>query len=132
MEIADIFVVNKADRDGADHMVQSVAANLSLQTFAPGEWRPPILKTEAPTGAGIAELWQMIGTYRDQSPDRRRVRQHARQESRLRELLTQRFLESVQHSLAPGEFDAAVAAITERRMDPYAAAAALMTKVQLR
>src|SRR5205085_10052892 len=52
MEIADIYVVNKADREGADRLVQSVAANLSLQTFAPGDWRPPILKTEATTGTG--------------------------------------------------------------------------------
>jgi LAO/AO transport system kinase len=40
MEIADIFVVNKADREGADRTVASIEANLSLQTFAPGEWRP--------------------------------------------------------------------------------------------
>ena len=53
MEIADIFVVNKADREGADQVVQSVTANLSLQTFAAGEWRPPMLKTEATTGVGV-------------------------------------------------------------------------------
>src|SRR5687767_8128016 len=47
MEIADIFVVNKADREGADRLVQSVTANLSLQTFETGEWRPPVLKTVA-------------------------------------------------------------------------------------
>src|SRR4029450_10495479 len=52
MEIADIFVVNKADRDGADRLAQSVAAMLALQTFQPHDWRPPILKTEAPSGAG--------------------------------------------------------------------------------
>src|SRR5687767_6365421 len=43
MEIADIFVVNKADREGADRVVQAIAANLSLQTFPQGEWKPPIL-----------------------------------------------------------------------------------------
>ena len=41
MEIADIYVVNKADRDGADRMVTSIESNLSLQSFADGEWRPP-------------------------------------------------------------------------------------------
>src|SRR5829696_6314813 len=45
MEIADIFVVNKADREGADHVVQAVAANQSLQVPADGDWQPPILKT---------------------------------------------------------------------------------------
>ena len=57
MEIADIFVVNKADREGADRVVQSVTANLSLQTFAEGEWRPPVLKTEAANGVGVDRLW---------------------------------------------------------------------------
>ena len=58
MEIADIFVVNKADREGADRVVhvdrvEPVAADV----WRLGEWRPPILKTEATTGAGVAELW---------------------------------------------------------------------------
>ena len=50
MEIADIFVVNKADREGADRTVASIEALLSLQSFGPQEWRPPIVKTEATTG----------------------------------------------------------------------------------
>src|SRR3990172_8282233 len=49
MEIADIFVVNKADRDGAERLVQSISANLSLQAFGPEDWRPPIVKKVAPT-----------------------------------------------------------------------------------
>ena len=56
MEIADVFVVNKADREGADHLAQSVSAMQSLQTFGPEAWRPPIQKTEATTGAGVPEL----------------------------------------------------------------------------
>jgi LAO/AO transport system kinase len=56
MEIADIFVVNKADREGADRLVSSVETNLALHAYASGEWRPPILKTVATTGAGIPEL----------------------------------------------------------------------------
>ena len=43
MEIADIFVVNKCDRDGADRMVTSIESNLALQSFGEGEWRPPIV-----------------------------------------------------------------------------------------
>jgi LAO/AO transport system kinase len=58
MEIADIFVVNKADREGADRTVASIEAMLSLQTFAEGEWRPPIVKTEATTGAACRSCWR--------------------------------------------------------------------------
>ena len=52
MEIADVFVVNKADRAGADRIVQAVAAAQSLRP-AEGEWQPPIVQTEATTGRGV-------------------------------------------------------------------------------
>src|SRR5947207_10989587 len=56
MEIADIFVVNKADRDGADRLVSSIESNLSLHPYGAGDWRPPIVKTEATSGQGVPEL----------------------------------------------------------------------------
>src|SRR5678815_4581511 len=64
MEIADIYVVNKCDRDGAERMVTSIESNLALQHFPEGEWRPPIIKTEATTGRGVAELWDTIKSFR--------------------------------------------------------------------
>src|SRR6187431_2509581 len=67
MEIADIFVVNKADREGADRTAASVEAMLALDSFAAGRWRPPIVKTEATTGKGVAELWQTIKAFRTHS-----------------------------------------------------------------
>jgi LAO/AO transport system kinase len=65
MEIADIFVVNKADREGADRTAASVHAMLTLQTWSPDVWRPPILKTEATTGKGVAELAAGIAQFPD-------------------------------------------------------------------
>src|SRR6185436_10417991 len=58
MEIGDIFVVNKADREGADRAAQAIAANLSLHSFATGEWKPPIVMTEATRPLGVDELWR--------------------------------------------------------------------------
>ena len=129
MEIADIFVVNKADRDGADRVAQSIAANLTLQTFAPGEWKPPILKTEATSGAGVEALWAEIGRYREHSDDRRTVRQRARQEARLRDLLAHRFVQYVEATLPAGEFQRLVDGIARREIDPYSAAADLMSRM---
>jgi LAO/AO transport system kinase len=128
MEIADIYVVNKADREGADRLAQSVAANLSLETFAPGDWRPPILKTEATTGAGVPELWAAVGKFREHTRDRRTDRQRARQEARLRDLVSHQFMTRLETSLPPGEFDRVVAAVMERRIDPYSAATALLNR----
>jgi LAO/AO transport system kinase len=129
MEIADIFVVNKADREGADRMVQSVAANLALQSYAADEWRPPIVKTSATSGTGVDRLWHEIGKFREHSADTRVSRQRARQEYRLRELLSHRFMQHVEHALAPGEFERIVGGITAREIDPYSAAADIMTRV---
>src|SRR5213078_4519763 len=50
MEIADIFIVNKAEREGADRLAAAIEANLALQSYGSAAWRPPILKTVATDG----------------------------------------------------------------------------------
>jgi LAO/AO transport system kinase len=128
MEIADIFVVNKADREGADQVVQSVTASLSLQTFADGEWRPPVIKTEATTGLGVDRLWDEIERFRQHASQHQAQRRKASHETRLRGLLAQRLLEHVEKRLPSGEFERLVEAVAARRTDPYSAAASLMSQ----
>jgi LAO/AO transport system kinase len=129
MEIADIFVVNKADREGADRLVASVEANLALQTFASGEWRPPVLKTVATTGAGVQELVAAIEQFRAQSHGVDAARRRSRGEYRLRELVSQRFMDHLErHVLAPGELSATVDRIAARDLDPYTAATNLLRR----
>jgi LAO/AO transport system kinase len=129
MEIADIFVVNKCDREGADRMVTSIESNLALQHFADGEWRPPIIKTEATTGRGVVELWQAIGAFRIHSEGARARRLKARNEFRLRDLLAHRFQEHVEtRLLGPGEFERLVERIARREIDPYTAASDILSK----
>jgi LAO/AO transport system kinase len=62
MEIADIFVVNKSDRDGADHVEKEVRAMQSLAAEH-GSWIPPVVRTIATTGAGIEELGQAVDQF---------------------------------------------------------------------
>jgi len=129
MEIADIYVVNKADREGADRMVTSIESNLSLQAFGDGEWRPPIVKTEATTGRGVPELWQTIQAFRTHSASTRVRRLKARNQFRLRDLLTQRYLDHVERTLlGEGEFEALVDRIAAREIDPYSAAEAILSR----
>jgi LAO/AO transport system kinase len=129
MEIADIFVVNKADREGADRTVSSIEALLSLQVFGPGEWRPPILKTEATTGAGVPDLVAAIGRFREHTAGRAAGRRRARAEWRLRELLGRRFLGFVEeHVLAAGELAATLDRIAAREVDPYTAVEDIMKR----
>ena len=63
MEIADLYVVNKADRDGADQMAASVTAMLQMSLTTP-EWVPPVTLTAAHTGRGIEELWDKLQEHR--------------------------------------------------------------------
>ena len=130
MEIADIFVINKADRDGADRLAQSVAAMLALQAFQPGDWQPPILKTEATTGVGVPELIASIAKFRAHSEAARATRRRARQEYRLRDLLSHRFLQLVDETLPAGELQRVIDGIAERHVDPYSAAADIMHRVR--
>jgi LAO/AO transport system kinase len=123
MEIADIFVVNKADREGADRTVAYIEAMLSLQTFDEGAWRPPILRTEATAGRGVPELIDAIERFRSHTAGEQGSRRRARAEWRLRELLSQRFLDHLEGAvLAPGEFERTLDEIAGRALDPYTAA----------
>jgi LAO/AO transport system kinase len=129
MEIADIFVVNKADREGADRTVATIEAMLSLQAFAEGAWRPPIVKTEATTGKGVADLLRAIETFREHSKGSQGTRRRARAEWRVRELLGQRFLEHVERRiLAEGEFNRTLDRIASREVDPYSAVDEIMRR----
>jgi LAO/AO transport system kinase len=129
MEIADIFVVNKADREGADRLVSAVEANLALHTYASGEWRPPVVKTIATSGQGVDELVATIDRYRAHSSGRDEGRRKTRSEYRLRELVAQRFMDHLErHVLAKGELAGLVDRIAAREMDPYTAAAELLRR----
>jgi LAO/AO transport system kinase len=80
MEIADIFVINKADRPGADAVRVALEQTLAM-VWERLPWRPPVLSSEARTGKGIAEIWQMFGEYLNYLGEHDRAR-----EKRLRQV----------------------------------------------
>ena len=129
MEIADVFIVNQADREGADRLVQAIAAHQGLRARVPGQWRPPIVKTVATTGEGIPELRAAIAAFQAHSTRTPGLRRRARQEWRLREILSSRFLERLERLLPAGELDRVIDRIAAREVDPYTAASELMTQV---
>ena len=130
MEIADIFVVNKADREGADRLVASIESNLSLQTPGPEEeglWRPPILKTIATSGTGVPELVDAVWRFRSHSEETHSARRKKRSEFGLRELVSKRFMNRLEREvLKPGELGAIVERVAAREIDPYTAADELL------
>jgi len=129
MEIADIFVVNKADREGADRTAASIEAMLSLEAAAGDRWRPPVLRTVATTGGGVPELVEAIRAFREKTAATIGERRRSRAEWRLREILGHGFLAHLEQKvLAPGEFGDLLDRIAARSVDPYTAAAGVMTR----
>ena len=129
MEIADIFVVNKADRDGADRAVAEIESMLTLKEYAPGTWRPPVLMTRATTGEGVRELLEAIERFRTHREARPGSRRRARVRFRLRELLGQRFVEQIEDRLLrDGELDQILDRMMARTLDPYTATDEIMRR----
>ena len=127
MEIADIFVVNKADREGADRTAASVEGMLSLQSWASDVWRPPILRTEATTGKGLPELVAGIAAFREHTKAEVGQRRRMRAEFRLRELLARAFMRHLERDvLTEGEFAHELERIAARETDPYAVSEAMV------
>jgi LAO/AO transport system kinase len=129
MEIADVFVVNKADREGADRMVSSIEAMLSLQTVPEGGWSTPVLKTEATRGIGIPELLAMLDRFREASRPLVAERRATRVRVQLRDQVTSLFLQRLD-TLVPATDIAEIAdEVASRALDPRAAAAQVLARV---
>jgi LAO/AO transport system kinase len=122
MEIADIFVVNKADREGAERTVAEIESLLSLGTFKEKEWKPPIVRTIATTGAGLDELVEIIECFRGHSGSVLASRRRNRAAAQLRAVLAERVMKQVESRLAVFEMEQVIDRIVARQTDPYTAA----------
>ena len=124
LEIADIFVINKADRAGAEDARRDLEVMLELSGIPESAWRPPILKTVAPTGGGVDELWATIAAHRARiESDGALVRRRARRTNEeVREIVARR-MEARAYELCAGPaYEALQAAVLQRSIDPYTAA----------
>jgi LAO/AO transport system kinase len=129
MEIADIFVVNKADREGADRLVAAIEGTLALHSYGPAEWRPPVVTSVATLGQGVVELIDTIERFRAHEASRLPARRRVRSEYRLRELVAERFMTYLeQQILERGELESVVDRIARRELDPYTAAGQLVAR----
>jgi len=121
MEIADVFVINKADRDGAERVEREIRAMQSLSVRS-DSWVPPIIKTVATEGSGISDVVSAIEQYREyliegSAGDHRRV---ANWRKRITEMLRDAlFRRVVVDYLGDGEADRLAAEVAEHKRDPY-------------
>jgi len=157
LEIADVFAVNKSDREGADRTVRDLQVMLELrrstatrpslehdeshqlrQTGAwdphdPGFWEPPVVKTVATRGEGVAELAGAVDSHRThlEATGQRALREVARARAAFVTLLRDRLLEGALERLAAeeGQLDEIAARIASRSADPYALAEELAARL---
>ncbi len=123
LEIADIFVVNKADRDGADAAVRDIDGMLDIGPV--GEWRPPVVQTIANEGTGLGDLWRAVRDHRAFLLESDQLR--ARRRLRAAHDLTTALRASIDHSLEADEPASEILdAITARQTDPWTAADRLL------
>jgi LAO/AO transport system kinase len=120
MEIADIFVINKSDRDGAENVEREVRAMQSLATRKDG-WTPPIVKTVAVDGKGIEELATTIRDYGNYLQKENLVlkRNIENWRERLVEMLRDAMLERARAQLGDGQVERFAAEVAQHKRDPY-------------
>ena len=120
MEIADIFVINKCDRDGAERVEREIRALQSLAVRS-DHWTPPIVKTVASQGTGIAELAVAIRQYEAylQKENLAVTRKVENWHNRLLEMLRDALLERARQQLGNGTVAGYAAEVAEHKRDPY-------------
>ena len=128
LEVGDIFLINKADREGADKTLSDLRLMIDMdqRRYDDGGWRPPILKAEAVFDKGVAELLEEIENHRRFMMESaagmhfRKRKDKVREE--LAEMVKNRLIQEVfEQLIKSGEFEDAVESIVEGKTDPYTA-----------
>ncbi len=120
MEIADIFVINKSDYEGAERVEREIRALQSLAARS-DNWTPPIVKTVASEGAGVTELAAAIRDYEAYLQKENLVLQHQVEnwQNRLVEMLRDALLDRARQQLGNGAVARYAAEVAEHKRDPY-------------
>ena len=129
MEIADVYVINKADRPGADRVEQELRAMLAISPRR-GGWDPPIVRTAATLGEGIPELRAAISQYRHHA-EKGAMRERRREQARgqLLEIVRQRLLDRVLSQIPSQALDACADDLAAHRRDPHSLAEELLARL---
>ena len=128
LEIADIFVINKADRPGVREARRDLDQMLDLSQL--GAWRPPILETVAQDGRGVTEMWETVAEHRAHlvSTGELDLRRARRLTEALRRVIAARLAERVEQVADGTTFQDQVAELVAGRTDPYRAAEILLDR----
>jgi LAO/AO transport system kinase len=130
LEIGDVFVVNKSDREGAHAVVRELRTMISLGDRRPGDWKPPVLSLVAITEEGIPALMQALEAFRSDAESSGRWQQHRLAQARrqVESLLLARLRQH--YTLERGnQIERLARAVRDGRLDVYSAAEELLDPV---
>lgn len=128
MEIADVLIVNKADHDEVSATVAALEMNLNLKPKTENDWRPPVLKTIATTGSGVADVVEWIGKHRAylQASGQLATRERARVRAELERVVQHELMARLLRGVNGTKIETLVEQIVARETDVYAAAEQLI------
>lgn len=131
LEIAEVFVVNKADRAGVEEVRRDLEHVLDLASLEDAGWRPPIVSTVASTGDGVDELLAAIASHREwlSKDGRLEAKRSARLRDELVAIVSERVIEQVQQLRSGEDFDRVQASVVAREVDPWTAADDLLSRL---
>ncbi len=131
MEIADVFVINKADRKGVEETRRDLLQMLDLSDLPADAWRPPILTSVGTTGDGVPEVWDAVIAHREHARssgvlhDRRTFRLRGE----LREIIAQRLGQRAREICTGDRWERLTEAVVARDIDPWTAADEMLAPV---
>lgn len=131
MEIADVFVINKADRKGVDETRRDLEQMLDLSDLPHEAWRPPIVPTIGSTGEGVEALWDVVQQHRAHisSSGELNRRRRFRLREELREIVARRLEQKAREICTGDRWDQLQDGVIERTLDPWSAADEMLKAV---
>jgi len=131
MEIADVFVINKADRKGVEETSRDLMQMLDLSDLPHDTWRPPIVPTIGSTGQGVPELWDAVLAHRAyaESSGQLAERRAFRLREELREIVATRLGQRARQICSGQRWEELTDAVVERSTDPWTAADEMLAAV---
>jgi LAO/AO transport system kinase len=130
LEIADVFVVNKADRPGADEAVRDLEVMLRMGPDL--EWTPPVVRTSIQSHEGVEDLWEAIEAHRKhlESTGELDRRRRARILREVEDMVSVRLRARAAELMEEGALESVADDLVARRVDPYRAAAILVERME--
>jgi LAO/AO transport system kinase len=131
MEIADVFVINKADRPGVDETRRDLNVMLDLTDLSSESWRPPIVSTVGTSGDGVESLWEAVLAHRAhiEANGRLTERRNFRLGEELREIVAQRLGQRARQICSGERWDQLTESVATRHTDPWTAADEMLAGV---